>query len=166
MKKLSRRSCSLEERFWEKVDVRGIDECWLWKASTQKGYGQIGVKGRRAPDKAHRVSWILHYGGIPNGMSVLHKCDNPICVNPSHLFLGTQADNMRDMDEKGRRISTGAKNQRGEHNNAAKLNDALVRYIREQQKIGRSNQSIADEIGVSRRTVAFVVSGITWSHVR
>src|SRR5687767_4720826 len=89
----------LSERFWEKV--RKTDGCWLWTASRNaKGYGQIMYQ--RRPIHAHRVSWQLANGPIPDGLCVLHRCDNPQCVNPGHLFLGTIVDNNRDMFAKGR----------------------------------------------------------------
>ena len=87
------------DRFWDKVDKTG--ECWIWTASkNKKGYGRFGF-GSRA-QLAHRVSWLLSNGEIPDGMLACHTCDNPPCVNPSHLWLGTQKDNVVDMSSKGR----------------------------------------------------------------
>ena len=91
---------SVAERFWSKV--RRTDGCWLWTASVSKagGYGLLRVNG--ATRTTHRISWEIAYGPIPVGLSVLHRCDVPACVRPSHLFLGTQQDNLRDMHSKGR----------------------------------------------------------------
>ena len=92
-------SKTLEERFWSKVDKSG--DCWIWTAYKRPdGYGQFGFEGTQ--HKAHRVSWVLANGTIPEGLHVLHRCDVRECVNPEHLFLGTNTDNMRDMIEKGR----------------------------------------------------------------
>lgn len=97
---------TLEERFfkWVKKTDGG---CWLWIGSTNKvkpgsGAGQIRIKGRKNPVLAHRISWEIHKGPIPEGMNVCHSCDNPPCVNPDHLFLGSQSDNLKDMFAKGR----------------------------------------------------------------
>jgi len=98
----------LVDRFWGKVDRRRDDECWPWTASvTRHGYGQImvgayGTGSRPRPLRANRVAWELTHGPIPDGLWVLHSCDNPSCCNPSHLFLGTQTENMRDAADKGR----------------------------------------------------------------
>jgi len=96
---MSTRPRPIGERFWEKVDKSG--DCWTWKGGTFRfGYGSFRVGDRRIP--AHRVSWELAFGKIADGMCVLHTCDNPGCVNPAHLRLGTQQDNVRDAREKGR----------------------------------------------------------------
>lgn len=94
----------LAVRFWRFV-VRGTtdDDCWGWVGATQHpGYGRIGVGGGGNVGFAHRVSWELHNGPTPNGLFVLHRCDNPPCTNPRHLFLGTQQENLKDMTAKGR----------------------------------------------------------------
>ena len=99
--KFRTRSRSLEERFWEKV--KKTEHCWLWiGATTVFGYGHICVDGLRLKGLTHRISWEWSHGPIPSGMSVLHHCDVPACVNPAHLFLGTQGDNLRDCIQKGR----------------------------------------------------------------
>lgn len=95
-------SRSLAERFWSKVDTSaGLFGCWPWAAGrNDKGYGMFRVEGRDR--RAHRIAWTLTNGPIPDGLLVLHECDNPPCVNPAHLHLGTDADNARERDERGR----------------------------------------------------------------
>jgi len=96
------RNSSLEDRFWARVD-RDPDGCWEWTgARWVEGYGRLSLGPGVGPKKAHRLSWELHYGAIPDGLDVLHRCDNPPCVRPDHLFVGTQADNMRDARAKHR----------------------------------------------------------------
>ncbi len=100
---LLEQSSTLTARFWAKVVPAVGDECWGWNASrNNKGYGVVGFPSKAGKVYAHRVSWEIHYWPIPDGLFVLHRCDNPICCNPRHLFLGTSADNVRDMIEKGR----------------------------------------------------------------
>jgi len=92
-------------RFWSKVDRRGPDECWEWSGSKNPdGYGLFSLRGRGY--RSHRVSWSIAHGGVPCGMHVCHHCDNPACVNTSHLFIGTNYDNMRDKVLKGRHPNT------------------------------------------------------------
>lgn len=134
-------------RFWQKVQGRGTDRCWLWTASAQEsGYGSFYFDGQL--DRAHRVSWKLAHGSIPDGAMVLHHCDNPRCVNPSHLFLGTNTDNMRDMIRKGR--------------HAKKLTPMQAIAIRADE---RKHKEIAREYGVSRPLVSAIKRGDAWGCV-
>lgn len=150
---------TLTERFWAKVDKSaGPDGCWVWTASLHpKGYGKIGIaKGRW--QLAHIISWTLANGAVPKGLCVLHRCDNPPCINPTHLFLGTLADNNADMKAKDR-------HQRGERQWMAKLTDEDVRSIRQMAKDGMTADEIAPKFTVVPRTIKDVIEGDTWRHV-
>jgi len=152
-------SRSLADRFWEKVDKQGPDECWEWIGGKHnKGYGQIQAYSRL--DKAHRVSWMINNGPIPENMCVLHHCDNPSCVNPAHLWLGTNADNVRDKMEKGREAHNG-----GEKNGSAKLTEPKVRRVIAFLDAGYSHKKIAAFFNVSRSTITFINTGGTWGIV-
>jgi transcriptional regulator with XRE-family HTH domain len=144
-----------EARFWAKVS-KG-EECWEWRGTTHKdGYAQFMVAGAWYP--AHRVSYTLALGPIPDGLLVCHKCDVRRCVRPDHFFLGTDADNARDKVEKGRQ-------QRGEAVHLAKLTEADVVKARGMVAAGMSRTDVAGLLGVSREAVTFAVAGKHWKHV-
>lgn len=147
---------SAQDRFWAKVQ-KG-DGCWEWTAALLiTGYGHFrGHNGQTI--KAHRFAWIETNGPIPDGLNVLHRCDNPKCVRPSHLFLGTKADNSRDMAEKGR-------STQGIKDSQAKLDDDKVRLIRQQSAEGVSQPEIANRFGIDKSNVSRIVNRKTWKHV-
>lgn len=138
----------LSERFWAKVDRRGADECWEWKASRRPGgYGQIQTSSTdRRPAIASRVSWELHNGPIPEGAAVMHRCDNPPCVNPAHLELGTRSANNRDMAEKGRHVGS------------TRLTPDQVAAIRSAVRAGDQQKVVAARFGISQSHVSLLVN--------
>jgi hypothetical protein len=145
---------SVSDRFWAHVEKS--DGCWTWDAPESDGYGKMKIDGRKY--YVHRVSWELNCGVIPEGLSVLHKCDNPPCVRPDHLFLGTQKDNMADAASKGR-CNGPAKSQPGEDNPAAKLSWGIVDQIRA-STLSAAEWGIA--VGVHRVTIHAIRSGKRW----
>lgn len=146
---------TLTERFFSKMERIPFSGYWLWTAGLDGGgYGQMG-KGKYKKLKAHRLSYEIHYGQIPTGMSVLHKCDIPSCVNPDHLFLGSQQDNMRDMKLKGRGV-------RGESQGSSKLTaDEIVKII----NATGYQYEIAAQFGISQTQVSRIKSRKHWRHV-
>ena len=153
------KNAPLKDRFDEKCLPVSDSGCWIWTENTNYlGYGLMKVNGKNVA--AHRLSYKLHIGDIPEGMHVLHKCDVRPCVNPSHLFLGTHADNMRDMAEKGR-----TRDHSGENNYRAKLTWDDVNKIRRLHKTQKINQSaIAREYGVNKTTISCICNNKTWRH--
>lgn len=140
-------------RFYKKVEI-AYTTCWAWTAyRTPLGYGLFYYRGRMRP--AHRVSWELHYGPIPDGLDVLHNCDTPYCVHPEHLFLGTQQTNMDDMVSKGRQSKGTARSQH-------KLTDADVVAIR--QSTARPS-AIAHQYGVDASHITKIKRHKKWKHI-
>jgi hypothetical protein len=158
----------LPARFW--FYVTPTDGCWEWAGPKGRwGYGVINhAYGRDKHARAHRVCWELYFGPIPEGMCICHACDNKICVNPEHLFLGTSRDNTHDMLRKGRRRPGRPPRMVGEGNGAAKLSEAQVREIRELYRPrtrGLGCHSLAKRYGVSGQTIHRVIRGKYWNHV-
>ena len=164
------------QRFWSKVAILGPDKCWLWTgARNEYGYGNVHFAGRY--HKAHRVAYGLTVGPIPNGLFVCHTCDNPPCVNPAHLWLGTNADNLQDMRDKGRYLTPkriaayqamavaqrGRVGIKGERNGNARLTAAAVELIRTRYAAGSISQdALAAEYGVSQVRISQIVRGRGW----
>jgi hypothetical protein len=188
----------LEERFWEKVNKNGpilvkrLGKCWVWTASIDGGgYGLIGLGPGKKVGKSGRVAWELQFGPIPEGMCVLHKCDNPCCVRGSHLFLGTQKDNAVDRELKGRSNHPAGDQHRarlhpellkrggdhhmrknpelrywGEKNCKAILTEELVRNIRREFHPKTMEYGyLAGKYGVTASTIGRIVRRETWPHV-
>lgn len=154
------------------LEDRAIPEpnsgCWLWLGAMQtSGYGKVKEPKSRRAIGAHRLSYSLHKGPIPDGMDVCHKCDTKLCVNPDHLFVGTRAENIRDCIAKGR-ISRGIKHAlliAGEASGNARLTWAAVREIRSAQIEGRETQEqLAKRFGVSMPTVQAAAQRKTWKY--
>lgn len=150
----------LAARFWSKVDKRNPDECWVFTAGgvVRSGHRMMWVDGGMRG--AHRVSWELHHGPIPDGMSVCHRCDNPPCVNPAHLFLGTPTENTADRDAKGRHVALP-----GSDNGAAKLTEDDVREIRRMLDNRVPQRRIAQRFGVHQTLISLINVGKAWTHV-
>lgn len=146
-----------KEKFWKKVKRGVFNACWPWSGCIHKargGYGLFSISGKWTG--AHRVAWMCHTNrAIPDGMVILHKCDNPSCCNPRHLDLGTHADNHADMFSKNRHA-------KGERVAGAKLTEKDVVAIFSDS---RPNIRIAPDYGISRITVGHIKNGHTWRHI-
>jgi hypothetical protein len=168
-----------EDRFWAQVDKNGPihpvlqTACWVWTAGSSRsynGYGRMRLRSENGSYRdavsiaAHRYSWLLHFGEIPAApnhygtMVVMHRCDNPPCVNPDHLKLGTQLENVKDMVKKNR-----SPDRRGERSSSARLTWSDVRDIRELHAQGKCDvKELAAKYQVNRRTIGRVISHETW----
>src|SRR3990167_815457 len=158
-------------RFWNKVEK--TESCWQWIGGTKYyGYGYLWVDGKLV--RAHRFSWKLHFGEIPVGLQVLHKCDNGGCVNSEHLFLGTADDNNKDAAQKNR-TAKGERHftktrpdriARGERAGAAKLTEQDIKTIRNEFSTGQISQGkLAKRYGVWQPTIGEIVRRKTWAHI-
>lgn len=161
-------------RFWSYVEIAAPDACWLWSLTKSTGgYGQISFA--RKNRKAHRVAYFLHYGVDPESKLVCHRCDNPPCCNPSHLFLGTEKDNTQDAKRKGRlKAGVGARHgtkthpeshANGERSVKSKLTDETARLVRDLYASGQRQHEIAAQVGITREGVSQIVRGNNWKHV-
>lgn len=157
------------KNFWSKVDkngplpdqlnqkYKGLSQCWNWTASHIRGYGQFVYNYKMV--KAHRLSYMMHIGPIPNGMLACHRCDNPFCVNPEHLWLGTNQENTSDRDAKGRSV-------KGEKSPHSKLTKEQVVEMREMHKSNLWNYpQLAEIFGVSQTLAKMVVKRKAWKHI-
>jgi hypothetical protein len=152
------------ERFWRRVDKSGdADACWPWLgARMTQGYGRMCLA--RGHFLTHRIVWTIAHGKIPGRLCVCHHCDNRLCCNPAHLFVGTIADNNADRHSKGRTSRHG--NSRGPTNGMSKLTEDDVRRIRRDYATGDfSLPKLAARHSVSKSCIQFVVRGYTWRHV-
>ena len=149
---------TLQERFWAKVHK--TNTCWKWTAAKTEGYGVLGGPSRIL---AHRLSWIIHHGRIPKNLLVLHHCDNPSCVNPDHLFLGTAGDNLHDAMKKGRWSPCHGNDLSGSANPNTHLTLEQVIAIRSEwipRKV--SKRILSEKYGVSLNTIDNIVRKQTW----
>ena len=151
------------ERFWSRVDKTNLNGCWLWKGAKTKGYGQVrgrewGGYGQVKNDGkmlyAHRIAFQLTNGTIPPKLVVCHTCDTPLCVNPAHLYLGTDADNMRDQLDRGRRWRS------------AKLTKEQVLEIRKLAAEGVANGVLAKKFEIGPPSITRIVSRKSWQHIQ
>ncbi len=150
---------SAEDRFHKNYKVNHETGCWIWTAGASgNGYGTIAEN--YVDIYAHRFSYEIHKGLIPEGKYVCHDCDTPLCVNPEHLFLGTHLDNMEDMTNKGR-----SNKLKGQKHNMAKLTDAQVIVIRQRLQAGEKGINLALIYGVTPQMISYIKSGKNWTHL-
>ena len=151
---------SLKDAVLSHTNVKGRDECWLWTGTKRGKTGYGCLKFAKKMLNAHRASYIAHYGEIPEGQLVCHTCDNRLCVNPAHLFLGTYRDNYQDAKRKDR-------NTRGERHANSKLTDADVVAIREAYRTRERGTvaALCKQYGVNPSTIHGIGKGNTWTHI-
>lgn len=151
---------AIQREFWTRVQLSTDEEaCWVWTGvlSGHNRYGDFRLKvgGQIHRIRAHRFSWMIRFGPIPDDMRVCHRCDNPLCVRPDHLFLGTQAENVHDSARKGRKNAWGIQ----------KLDASDVYQIRARVAAGHLQQDVAKAFGIARNTVSGIVHRKSWAHL-
>lgn len=148
-----------EVRFWRHVDKRGPDECWLWTGGTTKGYAVFDAGPKNRIGYASRYVWSLaNERPFPTELLACHTCDNPICVNPAHIYPGTPQQNSDDRVNRGRAL-------RGSKNPVSKLTEEDIPKIRDMVKVGVIHERVAAHFGVTRKAVSAIINGATWKHV-
>jgi hypothetical protein len=146
-----------EDDFWRRVSIVTDDECWIWLGKPKmNGYGDMVLNGKH--ELVHRISWILHFGDIPNNLWVLHHCDNKLCVNPKHLFLGTIIDNDIDRHNKGREA-------KGESHGMSKFTNADVLMIRKLRGDGYTLAEIGNMFGSNKGQISKICLHRLWTHI-
>ena len=150
----------IRERFFKKVRVKGQEDCWIWTGAHNKyGYGRFNYYGKII--NAHTASYLINKGEVSPELHVLHQCDNPPCVNPAHLFLGTNLDNIKDKCSKNRQKS-------GEKTRASKLTSHEVRSIRAEYRRGKHGQGegvLARKFHISKTAIHDIVNNKSWKHL-
>lgn len=165
---MENKSDTLQNRFFSKVLLGSKEDCWLWLANkNNKGYGMIRAGGLAPKVLAHRVSYEIFKGKIPDGLVVMHSCDNPSCVNPSHLSAGTMLENTQDMIKKGRKVvGVNPDNKppsfRGAAHPRAKISEETAREIKNSKE---RRSELIKRLGVTTSTVKSIKSGRTWKHL-
>lgn len=148
---------NLLQRFWDRVNkIAGASSCWVWTGARNGNYGIIGVRGKLV--LVHRFSYSIHHGEIQPGAMICHRCDNPLCVRPEHLYAGTAESNARDRVMRDRQVS-----RRGPCHYSAKLTWADVASIRRKHSTGVDASELATGYGVSERTIYSIVHNLTWT---
>jgi hypothetical protein len=153
----------VDSSFWARVDKDGANGCWEWTGARHaNGYGHYSINrlGTHQNYKAHRFVYELLYGEIPGGLFVCHSCDNKLCVNPAHLWLGNNSDNILDAKAKGR-----LDDRRGELNTNSKLTPEIIRHIRTQYDLGATQSSLSTKFNLSSSCVCNIVHRRAWQHL-
>ena len=155
---------TIEERFWSRVDKSDADGCWFWLGTiNNKGYGSIRFEGKTYG--SHVISFFLEHGRFPETCG-LHKCDNPLCVRPDHIFEGTKKDNTVDMMNKGRhKHGTGNTGKKGSSSSRARFTDEQVRDMRNMLKNGATLQVVADKYNAHKAYISLIKRGLRWAHI-